>query len=123
MRRIRLFFVIPVLAGACSTTVVQADGPALLTNPGPETLREIEQTVSGALDGAPITLAEDVLTKNSVLVIERGLQRGIGRPPVLGRDLGQPYRFQLVIEGSQCMLVDEQNGRRWPLAGVECVLE
>ena len=111
---------IALMLAACSAPVVQAEGPALVTNPGPESLGEIEQAVSAAMGGAGVTLAEDVLTDSSVLVIERGLQRGFGRTPELGRDLGRPYRFQLVKDGSECLLVDQQSGRRWPLPAVEC---
>lgn len=111
------------MATACGAPVMQPDLPALVTNPGPETRQEIEQTVATALNGTNITLAEDVLTKTSVLVIERGMQRDINRPPELGRDLGRPYRFQLVMNGSHCMLVDQQTMQHWPLANVECVKE
>jgi hypothetical protein len=95
----------------------------LLTNPGPETLQELEQTVASAMNSTEVTLAADVFTDNSVLVIQRTMQRSIDRPPELGRDLGRPYRFQLVIDGSQCILVDQQSGKGWPLATVECVKE
>jgi len=115
--------VLILLATACRLPVTQPDTPALLTNPGPETLQELEQTLSTAMNGAQISLATDVLTKTSVLVIERGMQRGINRAPELGRDLGQPYRFQLVIKGQQCLLVDKQNGTEWPLSSAECVIE
>jgi hypothetical protein len=109
------------IISACRTPDQEGVGPALLTNPGPESRQELEQTISTALDGARITLAEDVFTENSVLVIERGMQRSINRTPELGRDLGQPHRFQLFITGSQCILVDEQSGEHWPLSIVECV--
>jgi hypothetical protein len=111
------------LATACREPEDQVAVPALLTNPGPESRQEIEMVVANALNGAKVTLADDVLTKNSVLVIERGMQRAIDRPPELGRDLGRPYRFQLVSDGSECALVDQQDGRRWTLTGVECVKE
>ena len=123
MQRTRTLVVLATLATACGAPVVQPYVPALLTNPGPGTLQEIEQTISTALNGTQITLAADALTKNSVLVIERGMQRGIDRPPELGRDLGRPYCFQLVIDGPQCVLVDQQTGQHWPLATVECVKE
>ncbi len=119
MQRPIILIIFALLVAACSAQVVQPDEPALLTNPGPLTLQEINQTVSTALNSSKVTLAEDALTKNSVLVIERG----IDRPPMMGRDLGRPYRFQLVIDGPQCVLVDQQSGKHWPLASVECVKE
>ena len=123
MKRTGTLIILTSLAAACGAPVVQSDVPSLLTNPGLETLQEIEQTVSTALNGTKVTLAADALTNNSMLVIERGMQRRIDRPPELGRDLGRPYRFQLVSDGSQCVLVDQQNGMHWPLVTVECVEE
>lgn len=123
MHRTGLLVLLISLAMACGAPRVQSDVPALLVNPGPESLQVINRTVSEALDVPNVTLAQDVFTESSVLIIQRDMQRGIGRPPELGRDLGRPYRFQLIRNGAQCLLVDEQSGRRWPLAGVECVEE
>ena len=123
MHRISMLFVLLALTVSCSAIDVEPDAPALLTNPGPESLREIEQTVATALDSTKVTIAADALTKNSVLVVERGLQSGIGRAPELGRDTGRPYRFQLVMNGSQCALVNQQNEVRLPLTVVECIKE
>ena len=116
-------FLILLFTAACRLPVTEPDVPALLTNTGPQTLQELEQTLSAAINSAKVTLAADVLTTTSVLVIERGTQGGIGRPPELGRDLGRPYRFQLVINETQCVLVDQQSGTHWPLTSVECVKE
>jgi hypothetical protein len=123
VKRTGTLVVLILLAAACHEPEVQPGGPALLTNPGPETLQELEQTVASAMNSTEVTLAADVFTDNSVLVIQRTMQRSIDRPPELGRDLGRPYRFQLVIDGSQCILVDQQSGKGWPLATVECVKE
>ena len=123
MQQIMNLIIISLLVSACGVPVVQADVPALLTNPGPQTLEEIQQTVSTALNGTKVTLSADVFTQNSVLVIERGMQRRIDRPPELGRDLGRPYRFQLMLDGPQCVLVDQQSGQHWPLTTVACVKE
>ncbi|MGY8815157.1 MAG: hypothetical protein ACKVHQ_10675 [Gammaproteobacteria bacterium] len=123
MQRFVTLIIMASLLAACSAQTVEPEVPALITNPGPESLQEIEQTVSIALNSTKVILAADALTKNSVLVIERGMQRSIDRTPVMGRDLGRPYRFQLIIDGSQCVLVDQQSGQHWPLATVECVKE
>lgn len=120
MKQIIVILVILIIS-ACRTPEEEMASPALLSNPGPEARQELEQTISTALDGARITISEDAFTVSSVLVIERGMRRSINRSPELGRDLGQPYRFQLIIADSQCMLVDEQSGERWPLSKVECV--
>ncbi len=108
---------------ACSTPVVQPEFPALLTNPGPATLTEIEQTVSTAMDGASVNLSADVLTTSSHLTIEQNMIRRIDQPPELGRNTGRPDHFRLVIDGPQCVLVHEKTGLHWLLNSVECVKE
>lgn len=123
MRLISILFLFVSFLAACSNSKMRPDIPALLTNPGAETLQEIEQTVATALDGKKVTLSPDTLTNTSMLTIERGLQRSVNRPPELGRDLGRPDHFQLVIDGPQCVLVDLQSGLHWLLATVECVEE
>jgi len=119
----RLLLLSLFLSAGCSTSAIQADVPALLTNPGPDTREEIEQSISAALDGADITIAEDALTRNSALIIERGMKRSIERSPELGRDLGRPEHFQLMIDGPQCVLVHASTGLHWILKDAECVAE
>lgn len=123
MNRIVILFVLVMFVYACRPSEQSVLAPALLANPGPESLAEIEQTISTALGGGRVTLAEDVFTTSSVLVLERGLQHGIERMPELGRDLGRPYRFQLVTDGARCILVNSQEDGYWPLTRVECVPE
>lgn len=123
MTRKYLLPLLLALFAGCSTSAIQADIPALLTNPGPDTREEIEQSISAALDGAEITIAEDALTRSSTLIIERGMKRSIDRPPELGRDLGRPDHFQLVIDGPQCVLVHASTGLHWILKNSECVAE
>ncbi len=108
---------------ACSTSDLRTDVPALLTNPSEDTRLEIEQSVSAALDGAKITVAADALTQSSVLTIEQGKNRSIERPAELGRNLGRPEHFQLMIDGPQCVLVHRRTGLHWILRQSECVAE
>ena len=123
MRLISIPFLLVSFLAACSNAKVRPDIPALLTNPGAERLQEIEQTVATALDGKKVTLSPDTLTDSSMLTIERGMQKSVDRPPELGRDLGRLEHFQLVSDGPQGVLVDQQSGLHWLLATVECVEE
>ncbi|MDH5312204.1 MAG: hypothetical protein OEY08_19915 [Gammaproteobacteria bacterium] len=119
----RAVVVLGMLLGACGSPPAQPDVPALLTNASPATRAEIEGIVSTALNGAPVTIADDALSVDSLLIIERATSRSIDRPPELGRDLGRPERFQLVIDGSKCFLVHERTGLRWMLAEAQCRAE
>ncbi len=112
-----------ILTGGCREPEVQPTGPALLVNPNMESYEEVTKTISAALNGVEVSLSEDVFTTYSIVVIERGMIRGINHPPELGRDLGRPSRFQLILDGTDCVIVDEQSGVHWPLTNVECVKE
>ena len=105
---------------ACATATGRPDLPALLTNPTAESRAELVRAVSGALHGAPITLADDALTRDSTLIIERTAPRTADGVPLSGRETGRPEHFRLVKNGSRCMLVHERTGKRWTLTAATC---
>lgn len=123
MLRTRASIVLLLLVAACAAPSIQADVPALLVNPGAETRLEIEQSISAALEGAEVSIAADALTRDSQVIIERGLQRSIGQPAEMGRNLGRPNHFQLVIDGPQCVLVHQETGLHWILKKTKCVAQ
>ena len=94
------------LLSACAAA--QTEVPARLDKPTPELAR----AVSAVLGGAPVTLAADALTRDSVLIVEK---------PLTGRDLGRPERFHLVKAGNDCVLVHERTGARTRLRSTTCV--
>ena len=99
------------------------DTPALRTNDDEASRVEIEQIVSSALGGVKVTIADDALMRASYLTIERGMRRSIEQPPELGRDLGRPEHFQLVLDGGQCFLVHQSTGLRYLLNATRCSAE
>lgn len=108
---------------ACSAPETNPDIAALRANANLESTTELQNVVSSALDGVAITIADDALTRDSTLIIERGMRRRIDGPPELGRDLGRPQHFQLVVDARQCFLVHQETGLRWMLTATECVAE
>jgi hypothetical protein len=96
------------------------DVPAVVTNPTPESLAELARVVSGALDGAPVTIADDALTREDTLIVERTVRRDAQGRPLTGRDSGRPEHFRLVRSGGRCVLVQERTGRRWTLESTTC---
>jgi hypothetical protein len=76
--------------------------------------------VRGALHGAPVTLADDALTRDYTLIVERAPHRDAEGRPLDGRETGRPERFRLVQSGLLCVLVQESTGQRWTLASVTC---
>jgi hypothetical protein len=105
---------------ACPKGSSQHDLPAVLTNPTPQCHAELVRLVSGALNGASVTIADDALTRDSVLIIERARPRDAEGRPLVGRETGRPERFRLVKNGARCILVHEGTGERWVLASATC---
>jgi hypothetical protein len=109
------------LAATCATTPREKGVPAVITNPTLESRAELVRVVSEALHGAPIALADDALTRESTLIIERAGARGPDGTPLQGREPGRPERFLLVRTGSGCALVHEASGQNFPLeSSVTC---
>jgi len=116
---------VPVLFGALGLAALQTcsappDVPAVITNPTAEGRAELARTVSRALNGASITLADDALVRESALIVERARPRDLEGRPLTGRETGRPEHFQLVKSGARCVLVHEGSGRRFTLASVTC---
>lgn len=108
------------LAATCATDPAAQGVPAVITTPTAESRAELVRVVSEALHGAPITLADDALAKETTLIIERARPRGPDGTPLQGRETGMPERFLLVKIGSRCELVHEGTRRRFPLSSVTC---
>lgn len=116
--------VVAVVTAACNAAPVQqTDVAAVIVNPDDASRAELEQVVSTALNGADITLADDALTHSSVLTIEHNPRQTMEQRPLLGRDLGSPEQFDLVLDGRQCTLVHRRTGLRWLLRATECMAE
>ena len=96
---------------ACASSFAQPEVAAVIDKPTQQSRAELARAVSSALNGAPVTLADDALTRGSLLIIER---------PLSGRDLGKPENFRLLKAGKQCTLVHERTGRRTRLTSTTC---
>ena len=87
----------------------------MLVEPGAAARAELVSVVSTALNGRPVTLADDALTDVPLLILERP-PRGV----LDGRRMDRPERFHLVDAGGTCVLVHEASGRRFPLVEARC---
>jgi hypothetical protein len=112
-----------MLAAACKLNPAHLERPARIVEPTPESRAELERVVGDMLFGADVTLADDALTTSSVLIVERSRARSLDAPPLSGRDLGQPERFQLVTTGPGCALIHENDQARYELLETKCVAE
>jgi hypothetical protein len=77
--------------------------------------------VTEAANGASVTLADDALTRESTLIVERREARDAQGRPLSGRVLDMPQRFRLVLRDGECLLIRESDARSWPLRDTGCV--
>jgi hypothetical protein len=105
---------------AC-TTLAAAEQPALIERPTQQSKAELLRVLADAFNGRPVTIADDALTRDSVLVIERREQRGLEGNPAGGRVLETPEQFRLVLRDAHCELVRSSDQRRWTLKETTCV--
>jgi len=104
---------------ACSTLAAQ-EQPAVIVVPTADSRAELARAVSLAMNGQPVTLADDALTRDSVLVIERRTPPGPQGRAATGRTLEAPEQLKLVLRGERCLLV-RADGREWQLDQARCV--
>lgn len=105
--------------GAC-TSMGQPDTPALIIDPNAESHGDLVSVVSAALNVANLTLADDALTRESTLVIERRPARDPTGQRIDGRDFGRPEQFQLLRTTTGCVLIHQRTGLRHALTKVKC---
>ncbi|HEY4368285.1 MAG TPA: hypothetical protein VGN07_13710 [Steroidobacteraceae bacterium] len=90
----------------------QPDAPAVIVNPSAQSHAELQAAVTRALGIADVAIADDALTNDSTLIIERSR--------LDGRELGKPESFQLVMSGEQCILVHTRTMTRQVLIQTRC---
>jgi hypothetical protein len=109
-----------MVLSACARGVAQEHTPAVIDNPSDQSRAALLAAVSTALDGTAVTLADDALIREDVLVVERVRPRDSRGVPFGGRDLDRPEHFRLVKVGASCVLVHERTGTRQVLASTRC---
>ncbi len=111
-----------VAAGGCVGMASADDVPARISPATAASRAVLQDAVNDALQ-TEVLLADDALTASSVLNIERNVPGGIGSQPAQGRNMDMPIRFRLVLNGDECILIDERDESRHVLGGVSCVPE
>ncbi len=123
--RITLSLLAAVLLAACSSLSAanDEDVTALIAEPTESSRAALRQAVKTAFNGMDIMLADDALTRTSLLTIERRPIFDKQGNRIMGRDLSRPHIFRLVKSGDDCVLVRVPDDRRWVLADTRCVAE
>jgi hypothetical protein len=115
-----LILLVLLVSTGCRTAAMAESGPAVLVEPSAQTRAVLQRLISAAL-GADVTLSERALTDSHLLVIERKRHVDADGTRILGRDLGAPERFMLILDREECLLEYARTGDRWPLPGAVCV--
>jgi hypothetical protein len=110
-----------VLAG-CQTIASADDVPARITNPTDASRAALQQAVNEALH-TEVLLADDALTNSSILIIERSPPKSMQGRPATGRNMDPPIQFKLVVNDSDCILIDTRDQSRHLLQNTTCVAE
>jgi hypothetical protein len=105
--------------GACQTVATDADQSAIISAPNEASRAALQLAINTALN-TDVTLADDALTDTDLLIIERTPPQSIAGSPAGGRTMDAPIQFRLVINDGECVLVDQRDGTRYPLANTRC---
>jgi hypothetical protein len=106
----------------CQTVDTDLDRPARIVNVDADSRAALQAAVNEAL-GNEVMLAKDALTNDSLLTIERWPAGTMENPVPQGRILEKPIQFRLVINDSDCILIDQRNESRHVLKNTDCVAE
>lgn len=102
MTRMRAMALATVTAAACQgigSDDATDDVPALLIDPTAATTAELRGVIETVLPGRRILLADDALTKSSLLIVDRRRHQRL-EGPLAGVADETPHRFQLVVRDS-----------------------
>ena len=106
----------------CQTVDTDLDQPARIVNADADSRAALQAAVNEAL-GKEVMLADNALTNTSLLTIERWPTGTIDNPVPEGRRLDKPIQFRLIINGSDCILIDQRNESRHVLKDTDCAAE
>lgn len=104
----------------CQTVVADYDRPARIAMANDASRAALQATVNSAL-GTKVTLSDSALTDSSILTIENIPSPTMENPVPQGRVMKMPIQFRLVINGTDCVLVNQQDRARYVLADTSCV--
>ena len=106
----------------CQTVAMGDDKPARISNPTDNSRAALQQTVNEVLN-TNVTLADDALTDSSLLIVERVMPKSMEGSPAQGRTMEMPIQFRLVINGDDCILIDQRDESRHVLQDTSCIVQ
>ena len=76
-----------------------------MINSQPNAIKIIEDIISTSLHGTKITLSKNAFIHDSIIIIEPTKIQSIEQPQGMGRNVRQPEKYQLILDGGQCFLL------------------
>lgn len=111
-----------LMLSGCQTANIENDRPARIVDADADSRAALQAAVNEAL-GTEVMLADTALTDRSWLTIERWPAGTMDNPVPQGRILEKPIQFRLVINGSDCILIDQRDSARYVLENTSCEAE
>ncbi len=108
-----------IVITGCQTVGVGSGQPARIIDANDASRAALQDAVNTAF-GTNVTIASYAFTNSSVLMIERGPRPTMENPNPIGRNMEKPVQLRLVIDESDCVLVDTRNNARYTLANTAC---
>ena len=103
----------------CQTVVDDYDRPARIVTPDARSRAALQAAVNSAL-GTNVILSDSALTDSSVLTIENMPPPTMENPMPRGRVMKLPIQFRLVVNGTDCVLVNQQDRSRYLVPNTSC---
>lgn len=97
--------------------------PAVVVLANDASGQALRSTVAHMMGVASVAVANDVLLKTSLLVIEKNRPRGVDGIQLSGRDYDKPEQFRLFKSAQGCVLVRLRTGAREVLPHTQCTAE
>lgn len=106
----------------CHAMPTGLDQPARIINPDEASRAGLRSALIEAL-GVAVMVSDTALTDSSLLVIENQPPATMENPVPMGRVMEMPFRFRLVKNAEQCILINQQEQKRYILNETTCTPE
>ena len=107
---------------ACAALSAAPEQAAVIVQTSVQSRAALQSAVGKALHRDGVTLADDALTSDSMLLIEPIRPRDATGLLLQGRETRAPEKFRLVTSGRDCILIHERTNQRQKLMHTQCAI-
>jgi hypothetical protein len=101
----------PFILSSCLATQAEHPVEALLQQPSAESRRILEIAIGSLMNSEPVTLADNVFTRRSTVIIVPNQPKDSQGRLLDGREIRQADTFFLLTEDGKCYLKHDQSGQ------------